>query len=356
MPTNLRLSIAVAISFALAACHAATQSGIPRESHTDAVTVAGDTPEEFASNAAAAIAAGKLLRVVRVDTPSGADEYSAYAQVVRSERALLVRSYGRVHAYKLEKTAVEFPVGTQINLTSVPLVSAPVIDRSMDANRPAGVNASIRTQLCAHCDLVLTRSPGKAVSVTLWAGAKDPWQKAPDFTFWSPGTQAVHASNQRNTRLFQPCNFSNTFECCPLGYHRGFYCYYPESSGGGSGGGGGGCAYSLYGCLSFARMPRPKWNTPAESGCRQVGGRYSDAWYPPPFPGHFYCEHETDEGAFFISETFTDNGCSFAVTLPPHAQGPIIVLVAGPALKPSGTTTAVGVRLDLGRCLWTSGN
>ncbi|MBV8368122.1 MAG: hypothetical protein JO036_04190 [Candidatus Eremiobacteraeota bacterium] len=334
-----------------AGCHSGGARVVPSSaqnvSGSSAVTVAGDTPEEFAANLQAARAARKSVRIVAVSARLGVDDYSAYAQIVRSNRALFVRVYGRIHVYDIDEVQISYPPGNAVDLRRIPLVETPTVDAALASKNPIGATSSLRAQLCPHCDLVLLRPTGTAQSSTLWADAKDPWQKNPDYVYWSPGIDAKLASGQRGAAslVLNPC--VPGYICCPGGYgYIGPYCYYP--------GGGGPGPYPIY----FARLPRAQYNLTAEAACRQQKGRYADFWLGPDIPGQFYCQHETDTASQNVGGLYIDNGCFITADLPAKADPmqPIIVTVIGPTLTPSKAVDSVGVRVDMTRCYWTKSN
>src|SRR5271154_6849856 len=71
------------------------------EPASNAVSVAGLSPSDLEANIRAARAAGKAVRYVSIQTPTGTDDYSVYSQIVRSDNGILVRTYGRIQVYRL---------------------------------------------------------------------------------------------------------------------------------------------------------------------------------------------------------------------------------------------------------------
>ncbi|MBV8652056.1 MAG: hypothetical protein JO255_11360, partial [Alphaproteobacteria bacterium] len=158
---------------------------------TSAVAVAGDSPAQFEAALRAAQRAGKTVRYVTVKSTRGADDYSVYAQIVRSEHALLVRAYGRMYVYPLTTAAVIYSASVQtVDISSIPIVDAPAIDAAFSSGTVLGVSATVRKKLCSNCAMVLVRPAHTTVDPTLWHSAKDTWQAHPDYAFWSPSSDS----------------------------------------------------------------------------------------------------------------------------------------------------------------------
>jgi hypothetical protein len=337
-----------AVLLLLNGCGGASSRIVPHSnerSAASAVTVAGDSPEEFQGNLDAARAAGKTVRVVSVARASGADLYSAYAQILRSRASLLVRVYGRIHVYQLDAVKVTYPPGTPVNITTLPLVETPTIDAALASGAALGASAAVRTTLCRFCDRVLLRSAGTAASSTLWADAKDPWQIAVDYVYWSRPSTPV-ASSQRAKSFLTNCG-SNVY-CCPSYEPPYVVCgqYYPPSDGGG---GGGGCSFYEYGCGPppvYIGRPR-NFDSVQESACTTQHGRFisTDNRF-------FICRHQNQSSGPVVNP----GDCPYLVNLPNNIHDPIQVIVfpfdADP-LGSGGSTARQGIRVYTAECFWT---
>ncbi len=173
------------------------------------VAVTGRTPSELKANAQAASERGLSVRLVTIRTPSGSADYSPYAAVVRSEKALLVRAYGRVYAYQLASAKVFYSGAPDhpIEAASLPLVHTPSIDAAFAGDGKVGADTATKAKLCGSCDFLLGVTKG------LWSSAKDPWQVKPDYAFWKPGTDQNIANTRRASSYY-------------YGYYYGYGAYY----------------------------------------------------------------------------------------------------------------------------------
>jgi hypothetical protein len=125
------------------------------------VAIIGDSRAELQSGISAAEAARKnpLFVVVRVD--SRVHLFSPYAQLVRSDRALVVRAFSSILTFPLT-ASVEFD-GKAVDVASLPHVAF---------SAPAGARLNARD----------------FNSVTdAWNGLKDPWQGGQAFPPWTKG-------------------------------------------------------------------------------------------------------------------------------------------------------------------------
>ena len=194
---------------------------------SNAVSVAGLSPSDLESNISAARAAGKSVRYVSVQTPTGTDVYSVYAQIVRSDRALLVRTYGRIQVYALATTKLVYSAAPNkpVDVTTLPLVVAPNVDKAFAGNAALGVSATTRAQLCSNCAFVLLRTQSSVqVSTAAWPVAQDPWQLSIDYVFWKPGSDgAIAMANKRMPMFGNGGGGPSLGNPCPVSVQCGGY-------------------------------------------------------------------------------------------------------------------------------------
>ena len=198
-----------------------------------AVAVAGDTPFQFVANLAAAQSAKKSVRFVSIATPRGADRYSVYSRVVRTQDAIVVLAYGRMHAYPIAGTGVAYSGTTApVSVTSLPQVNMPTLDGLIESGSSDGLSQGALSNLCGHCSIALLPRAGTKIRPTLWQKKQDPWQVNPDYVFWAPGTDAIASLRPDLIIGNNPCALSVEV-CCPDGLT---YCA-PSFPFGSSGGG-----------------------------------------------------------------------------------------------------------------------
>jgi hypothetical protein len=235
----------------LAACSspgtANTRSPAPPARQPDGSIVAafGDDEVQTRQSIDAATRAGKIPRYVTISTTSASHVFPPYAQILKTSSTVVARAYGRMYVWRAQGTTVSYSAAAKDVKDTLPLAEAVKLDKLAARSHQTALT-KLGKSVCGDCLLILGGAPRGRRQTDPWAALKDPWQVAPDYTFWNAGVAVANA--QSATR-----KTSNNFcEVTPIGpnetYIGGCYYYYtyyqpyqyPYPRGGGGGGGGGG--------------------------------------------------------------------------------------------------------------------
>lgn len=189
----------------------------------------GHSEAEVLREIAAARAAEVPIRYVVIRTTTRDYVFPLNAQVVRTDSELVVRAYKRMYVWPLNQVRIYYSgASSAYDMSRVPLVHAPDLDRLAAVGRVVHVNANSRMVNCADCDVLLYQ-PLKPVLPDPWVHVPDPWQGA-------QSTVAV----QTTGALRQP-RFSSYGSGCDVGwtcYYGGYGGYTIVDPGTNQGGGG----------------------------------------------------------------------------------------------------------------------
>lgn len=154
------------------------------------VAVVGDSEAEVSANIQTAQTLGLSPQYVSIQTSSRSHVFTVYAQVLRSQQAVIVRAYGSVYAFLLSQVNLS-EGGITVRTDSLPLVAAPTIDKFIAEGRQPGdfkYNAAAKLQLCPDCVLMFLELRNAPTS---WAASSDPWQASTTYIAWSPAASGA---------------------------------------------------------------------------------------------------------------------------------------------------------------------
>ncbi len=210
---------------------------------SEAVGIGADTEADLRDGINLATRLGEKPRYLMVAAPTRRYYFSVYAQLVRTQHALIIRAYRRIYVFRIGAVSVTYSGVRQPLLPELfPAVSAPVIESTTATSLPQIEQRSqpyaagrARAAVCPDCVMLLVNARHLQVS-HLWSSKLDPWQVHPDYVF-----QKVQIAQRTRDYGVEPvCAQSNPNCYCNAATST---CYYPPGyggSGGGSFGGGGG--------------------------------------------------------------------------------------------------------------------
>lgn len=187
----------------LAACGGQHTNPLPTHSNSasggyangapgNSVSVFADNSDELATRIDAAMKAGLHPKFIQVAAGKRSYLFPVYAQVLRSQRALIVRAYGRIYVYRLNSTHVRYT--TQLVQPSrLPQVTATLIDSDIAAGKQPGqfnLNSKAKLKICPDCTELLLYQPQVLKLASAWNGKLDFWQTDPDYVPWAPTSSA----------------------------------------------------------------------------------------------------------------------------------------------------------------------
>ena len=194
------------------------------------VAVFGDGPKELAARIAEARQARLHPKFVEVVGKQQMYLFPVYAQVLRSNRALIVRGYGRIYVYPLSGVTVRYS-GVPVSIDRLPQVTATLIDHDIAAGKLPGhfnLNRKQKMQLCPDCVELLLYHKDVLQLASAWNGKLDFWQATPDYVPWAPPTPT-------NTRGVHPMVYDYASSCSTCYSSTGYSpSDNPYAGGGGS--------------------------------------------------------------------------------------------------------------------------
>lgn len=157
------------------------------------IAVFGDTGKDLSDRVAAAEHAGLHPQYVAVSAPQKRYLYSVYAQVLRTQQAIIVRAYGLIYVFPQKTTTVSLS-GTPVNTADLPSVDMPFVDAAIRAGKQPGQfafgNVMKKRQICADCVVLASDHPSPQLTAqklaALWNGKLDPWQTSTAYLPWAP--------------------------------------------------------------------------------------------------------------------------------------------------------------------------
>jgi hypothetical protein len=229
------------IALAISACggntggsHATPISDSKQTTGTMRVAAAvGSTEDEVRDAIQHGQASGLSVRFVRIHTARADHVFSPFSQILRSDSAIIARAYGAMYVWNANDAEVYWSATPTTVNNALPAVHAPNLDRM--ARRLTGTWAG---------DLIRLSGSRPRAHADPWAGFKDPWQVAPDYTTVigpSPEPQRIAQSAKRKTD-----DWGYWCSMYPVGPNETYIggCYYysyysPWGYGPRTGGGGG---------------------------------------------------------------------------------------------------------------------
>lgn len=215
------------------------------------VAVVGDSQPALNRGIRSAKKAGKTPVFVTVAGAHRKYHFSPLAQLLRSEKGVIVRAYGKIFVFPKNDVHVVYSLGNQtVAFSELPQVPAPNIEYGLNrfrymkkhnklARQYSAKTVAFKQRICPDCAMVETNGAKFAHMATTWASASDPWQASvAQMVLWTPAVAGSSmppstqvASTTRSTRWVNPV--CDSYGCYSSGY-----------SGGGSSGWSGGSSGS----------------------------------------------------------------------------------------------------------------
>ena len=108
------------------------------------------------------------------------DVFSPYAQIVRTDRAAIVRAYSQIFVFPLRRTQVRFD-GRPVDAEALPVVQT---SASRHAFEPR-----------SGCDPRALDAAAFAGVTDAWNGLRDPWQRSAPLVPWTKGAELDASGN-----------------------------------------------------------------------------------------------------------------------------------------------------------------
>jgi hypothetical protein len=177
----------------------------------DIVAVYGDSERQLAASISAARHLGLTPAFVTLRGMQRDYKFPVYAQVLRSQKSLIVRAYGRVYAYPLTAIKIYFHtnVTALIGPDGLPPVRAPRYDRLVSVHHEAGKflagNTRRKESICPDCIALLVSVRAIRKLAMRWNAKQDPWQIAPIYVAWQPPARSGLQMVGPNTSSYYQC-------------------------------------------------------------------------------------------------------------------------------------------------------
>lgn len=262
--------VAVVTAFALASCSARHDSGaLPQNGSTQRMAVVGDDEADLLANKKIIEQQGQQAAYVTITEPQKAYTFSVYAKMLRSDKALIVRGYGRVYFFPLNHAAISYAGGAPIDILELPHVSAPALDTGISNGAEPGSfklgNATKKRAICPDCVGLMMAHAFLQAFGARFHSVLDPWQKTRQYSVWKP---IVH--QQPSGPSSQAIAMGVTYSLCT------FYSNYTVTTVNLSG-------YPITSWRSGGTITErcfPMWSFPSMTGSSGGGGGTASS--PPP--------------------------------------------------------------------------
>jgi hypothetical protein len=211
------------------------------------VAAVGDSQTQLRRSARSAEKSGKTPIYLTVKATRKTYGFSPFAQIVRSEHALIVRAYSKIFVFPIDDVKIQLHTGSVslVDADALPRVSAPKIEQGikryerllakhrMDKQYQERMIAR-KQKLCPDCAMFEINPHKFAHMAIVWNASRDPWQMSATYRAWP--VPVAHGA----VKLAQGIN---GVDQCPQGRTRGGVRR--EDIGGGSScsGGGGGSSW-----------------------------------------------------------------------------------------------------------------
>ncbi|MBV9103989.1 MAG: hypothetical protein JO060_10375 [Candidatus Eremiobacteraeota bacterium] len=227
-----------------------SQSGFSSSTALGAVAAVGDTQQQLHRSVASARRSGKTPLYLEVRAQRKAYVFSPFAQIIRSDHALIVRAYQKIFVFPLSAVSVRLHAQavTAIDPGTLPRVAAPKIEAGMARYGRLIAKGRLDRQyhermikrkqsLCPDCAMLEINPHKFAHMAMVWNGARDPWQIAARYPAWPVPLSKSGMQLLAGGAMTQICRQSRTKRTGNRHYGVGASS---GCSGGGSGSGSGG--------------------------------------------------------------------------------------------------------------------
>ena len=209
------------------------------------VAAVGDSQAQLRRSARSAEKSGKIPVYLTVKAAHKTYGFSPFAQIVRSEHALIVRAYSKIFVFPIDEVKVDLHAGsvTHVDENAIPRIAAPKIEQGIKRYERLLAKHRLDKQyhermiarkqkLCPDCAMFEINPHKFAHMAIVWNGSRDPWQMAATYrAFPVPLSHGV-------TRLAM--GVKNEDSQCPQARTRNARGQDVGGSSGCSGGGGSG--------------------------------------------------------------------------------------------------------------------